>query len=236
MACSNTRAGRHELKTILAVTRELELMRKLESAGYRIISATEGQLALTLVYRERPELVLLDLGLFGADGVEFCQQLRRATDRPVLVLTTCLEEAERVVADEMCADDFVQKPCGPGQVVTRVQALLHLARRRKTAGCDVIWVGDLELNSVHHQVAIAGKRVDLTRTELTLLAALATEPGRTFSRSQLRDVLNDNRGVSERTIDSHIKNLRAKIEPDPRHPRYVLTVFGVGYKLSECIA
>jgi DNA-binding response OmpR family regulator len=97
----------------------------------------------------------------------------------------------------------------------------------------MIWVGDLELNPVHHQVAVAGKRVDLTRTELTLLAALATEPGCTFSRSQLRDALEHNRGVSDRTIDSHIKNLRAKIEPDPRYPRYVLTVFGVGYKLSE---
>jgi DNA-binding response OmpR family regulator len=220
------------LKTILAITRELGLVRNLQDAGYRVIIANEGQLASPVVLQERADLVLLDLGLFGVDGLEFCRQLRRATGRPILVLTACLEEAERAVAYEMCADDFVQKPSGPGQVVARAQALMHLAGRRLMASRDVIRVGDLALNPVHHQVTVAGKRVDLTRTELALLAALAAEPGHEFSRTQLREVLNDNRGISERTIDSHIKNLRAKIEPDPRQPRYVLTVYGIGYKLS----
>lgn len=220
------------MKTILAVTDELELVRNLEHTGCRVVSADDGQTALTLFRHEQPNLVLLDLALPGLDGLAVCRQLRQASDAPILVLTAYLEEAERVVGQEVCADDFVLKPFSLGQAVARIRALLHWAERQDVVSSGVIRVGDLELNPAHHRATVAGKPVDLTRTELALLAALAVEPGRAFTRSQLMGALNGNRGVSERTIDSHIRNLRAKIEPNPRHPRYVLTVYGVGYKLS----
>jgi DNA-binding response OmpR family regulator len=226
-----------EMKTILAVTTEPELAqslcRDLESAGHRSVYAQDGETAMKLLRRGEPDLVFLDLAWSGPLGLEFCRQLREMSDVPVLVLTACLDEAELVVADEMYADDFLQKPCSSKQVVARVQALLHRAERQRVVHRNVIRAGDLELNMDFHQTTVAGVHMDLTRTEQALLAALAAQPGRTFTRAQLMGVLNSSRCLSHRTIDSHIKNLRAKVEPDPRNPRYVLTVHGGGYRLGS---
>ena len=222
------------MKTVLVVINEPELARRLsghlQKAGYRVVSAGDGQTALTTLRRERPNLVLLDLTL---DGLALCRRLRRASDAPILVLTPRVEQAERVVGQEVCADDFVLRPFDPRQVVARTQILLRWAERRVVVNPDVIWAGDLALNPIRRQAIVAGEPVDLTRTELELLTALATEPGRAFTRAQLVSALNADYAVSERTIDCHVKNLRHKIEPDPRHPRYILTVHGVGYKVSE---
>ena len=233
------------MKTILVVTDELEMMRtlckNLGNAGYRVVDADDGQTALTLLRCERPDRVLLDLALpalsagsgQGLSGLEVCRRLHQISGVPILVFTNCLEKAERMVTQEMCADDFVLKPFNPRQATARIQALLNRFERRSAARRDVIQAGDLALDPNLRRATVAGKRVDLTRTELDLLAALASRPGRAFTRPQLIQALDSKRSISGRTIDSNIKNLRGKIEPDPRQPRYILTVYGVGYKLSE---
>ena len=227
---------------ILVLTKELDAVRALngdlEQAGYRVVGAGDGQASLGILEREQPDLLMLDLALPGLDGLAMCQRLRQASDVPILVLTDQVEEAERVVAQESCAVDFVLKPASSRQVLARIQTLLRRAKRRGTMNADpenggIIRAGDLALNLAHHRAIVAGEPVELTRTELELLATLASEPGRVFSRSHLVSALNNDRTISERTIDTFIKNLRAKIEHDPSHPRYVLTVYGVGYKLSE---
>jgi DNA-binding response OmpR family regulator len=224
------------VKTILILTQETELTRALsaglERARCRLIAISDRQAVLTAWRRERPDLVVVDLALPGLDGLEFCRRLRQISDVPLLVLTARVEQAEQLVAQDGCADDFVLRPFSARQVMARIQTLLHRVERRGVASPDVIQAGDLELNLAHHQAAVAGENVDLTCTELALLAALAAQPGRAFTRSQLLGAVTGNRGSSERTIDSHIRNLRTKIEPDPRHPRYVLTVHGVGYKFD----
>lgn len=224
------------MKTILIVTQETELTRALsaglERARCRLSAISDRQAILTAWQHERPDLLIVDLALPGIDGLEFCRRLRQISDVPLLVLTARVEQAEQLVAQDGCADDFVLRPCSTRQVLARIQTWLHWVERRGVASPDVIRAGDLELNLAHHQAAVAGENVDLTCTELALLAALAAKPGRAFTRSQLLGAVTGNRGSSERTIDSHIRNLRTKIEPDPRHPRYVLTVHGVGYKLN----
>ncbi len=224
------------MNTVLAVTRELDtvraLRRDLRKHGCRVERVDNGQIALTRTRHKRPDLILLDLDLHGEDGLAVCQRLRQASAAPILVLATCLEQAERAIGQEVDADDFVVKPADPYQMTTRIQTLLRWAKRRNAARSALVRAGDLELNMAHHQAMIAGECVDLTRTELAMLAALAAEPGRALKRSQLKQALNSPRCHSERTVDSHIKNLRAKIEPDPRHPCYVITVYGVGYKLK----
>ena len=224
------------MKAILAVAQERELVRtlrkNLKNAGYRVVAAADEQTALTVSGHEQPDLILMDLGQPEFNGFSACQRLRQTTDAPILVLTARVEEAERIVAHAVCADDYVLKPFNPRQLVARVQTLLLWAKRRDVVNSDVVRVGELELNLAHHQATVAGEPADLTPAELGLLAKLAAEPGRAFSRRQLVSALNGGRIISERTIDTHIKNLRAKIEPDPRQPRFILTVYGVGHKLS----
>jgi two-component system alkaline phosphatase synthesis response regulator PhoP len=225
------------MKTVLVVEDEPELVRALrgylEQTGYRVVSAGDGQTALTVFRHERPDLILLDLMLPQMDGIEVCRRLRQTSDVPIIMLTARVEEAERVVGLEVGADDYILKPFSPREVIARVRALLRRVEGRVVASPDVIRAGDLVLDLARHQATVAGKPVELTRTELDLLATLAAEPGRAFTRAQLVDALDADYAISDRTIDSHIKNLRAKIEPKPRHPRYILTIYGVGYKLSE---
>jgi DNA-binding response OmpR family regulator len=221
------------MKTILAVTHQLELGGDLENAGYHVICTSDEGTARVFVRRERPDLVLLDLTTPGVDGPETCRRLRQVTDAPLLVATTNVDEAERAMELEGGADDFVLKPLVPQQLVNRIRVLDHWAEKRRLEDSTAIRIGDITLHPTHHQATVAGRTVDLTRTELGLLAALASKPGQPFSRSQLMRVLDRNRSISARTIDSHIKNLRAKIEPDPTHPSYILTVYGVGYRLAE---
>lgn len=225
------------MKTILVVEDEHELVRALrgylENAGFRVVTAGDGEMALVVFRHERPDLVLLDLMLPKMDGLQVCQRLRQHADVPIIMLTARVEEADRVIGLELGADDYVVKPFSPREVVARVRAQLRRVEGRVVSSPEVIRAGDLVLDLVRYQASVGDRLVELTRTEFELLAALAAEPGRAYSRAQLIDSLNTDYVISDRTIDSHIKNLRAKIEPDARNPRYILTVYGVGYKLSE---
>jgi DNA-binding response OmpR family regulator len=224
-------------KTILVVDDEpriVELARDyLEHAGFAVSIATDGPGALDAVRRYRPDLVVLDLGLPGLDGLDVTRQLRRDGSIPIVMLTARDDELDKLLGLELGADDYLTKPFSPRELVARVKAVLRRTDRPVEAS-DVIKVGDLVLDLPRMRTEVAGRTIDLTPTEFTLLATLARQPGRIFTRSQLLDALH---GVAfesyERAIDSHIKNLRRKLEPDPRQPSYVLTVYGVGYRLAD---
>jgi DNA-binding response OmpR family regulator len=176
--------------------------------------------------------VILDLGLPGMDGYDVTRAIRAQSAIPIIMLTARSEETDRIVGLELGADDYVVKPFSPRELVARVKAVLR--RAGGEVGTETLRVVDLVINLPHRTVERDGERIDLTTSEFELLRALASSPGRVFTRGQLLDSL---RGVSfesyERAIDAHIKNLRKKLEPDPRHPVYVLTVYGVGYKFSD---
>lgn len=205
----------------------------LEGAGFGVISAGDGQTALALARRERPDLVILDLNLPRLDGLDVARELRRESSVPLIMLTARSEETDRLIGLELGADDYITKPFSPRELVARVRAVL----RRVQGGVrsdGVLRVGDLSIDLNGHHVERGGQPVRLTRSEFTLLAALARSPGQTYTREQLLDRLH---GIVyegyDRSIDSHIKNLRRKLEPDPLNPTYVLTVYGVGYKFTE---
>ena len=176
----------------------------------------------------RPDLVLLDLNLPGMDGLDVAREIRRKSNVPILMMTARVEETDQVIGLELGADDYITKPFSPRVVVARVRAAL----RRSEAPAEahkLIHAADLEIDPQAFRLLRAGQEIELTPTEFNLLAALASQPGRAFTRLQLlEDALGTAYEGYERTIDAHIKNLRAKLEPDPRKPRYVLTVFGVG--------
>jgi two-component system, OmpR family, alkaline phosphatase synthesis response regulator PhoP len=227
-------------RTILVVDDEpriVELARDyLEHAGFAVLTAADGPSALATARDKGPDLVVLDLGLPGLDGLDVTRQLRQSQSTaalPIVMLTARDDELDKLLGLELGADDYLTKPFSPRELVARVKAVLRRADRPVGAG-DVIRVGDLELDVPRMRTEVAGRSIDLTPTEFTLLATLARQPGRIFTRSQLLDALH---GVAfesyERAIDSHIKNLRRKLEADPRQPRYVLTVYGVGYRLAD---
>jgi DNA-binding response OmpR family regulator len=227
-------------RTILVVDDEpriVELARDyLEHAGFTVVTASDGPAALAAVRSRRPDLVVLDLGLPGLDGLDVTKQIRggpETTELPIVMLTARDDELDKLLGLELGADDYLTKPFSPRELVARVKAVLRRADRPVGAG-DLIRVGDLALDVPRMRTEVAATSIDLTPTEFTLLATLARQPGRIFTRSQLLDALH---GVAfesyERAIDSHIKNLRRKLEPDPRQPRYVLTVYGVGYRLAD---
>jgi len=225
------------MRTVLVIEDEPQiagLVRDyLEHAGFATLSAADGRSGLTLARTRRPDAIILDLGLPGMDGLDVIRALRRDAEVPIVVLTARSDEADRIVGLELGADDYVVKPFSPKEVVARVRAVL----RRAEAGArpaERLVVGDLEVDLVRHRVSVAGRSVKLTPTEFEILAVLARDPGRVFTRGQLLDAV---RGFSletyERAIDGHIRNLRRKLEPEPGAPRYVLTVHGVGYTLAE---
>ncbi len=228
-------------QTILVVEDEpqiVELVRDyLKQAGFRVVTAGDGQTALSVARSERPDLVILDLMLPGGiDGLDVCRALRqdpvlRAV--PIIMLTARTEETDRLVGLELGADDYVTKPFSPREVVARVKAVLRRARgEADTAG--ILRIGDLAIDLAKRLVTVADGAVSLTPTEFDLLAVLARHPGRPFTRAQLLDLVYDVAYDGyDRAIDSHIKNLRRKIEPEPGEPRYVITVYGVGYKLGD---
>jgi DNA-binding response OmpR family regulator len=231
------------------------LFTELERAGHKVASVGDAVTVRKLLRRQKPDMMLVDLELatdamdwteIPASGERFAeresrvsnrlsawQRIRQACDAPVLVFAVDLHEAEWFVEQEAGADDFVLTASSPKEMLTRIQILLRWAESRRADRQKVIRVDDLVLQPAYHQVTLAGQPVDMTRTELALLTTMASEPGRVFSRCELMGVLRGKRNVSERTIDSHINNLRSKIESDPHCPRRVLTVFGVGYKYSE---
>lgn len=205
----------------------------LESSGFSVVAAGDGRTALAVARRERPDLIVLDLNLPGMDGLEICRALRRESDVPIIMLTARVAEADRLVGLELGADDYITKPFSPRELVARVRAVL----RRVRGGVHqpgLIRVGDLEIDIHGHRVTRKGGLLRLTRTEFDLLVTLAQHPGQAFTREQLLDRLH---GVAydgyDRSIDAHIKNLRQKIERTPSAPRYVLTVYGVGYRFTD---
>ena len=225
------------MKTILVVDDEpaiVQLARDyLEHAGYAVLTASDGTTALATIRRHRPDLVVLDLGLPGTDGLDVTREVRRDSATPIVMLTARDDELDKLLGLELGADDYLTKPFSPRELVARVRAVLRRAEP-VTAPTDLIHAGDVVLDLPRMRAEIAGRSLDLTPTEFKLLATLAARPGRIFTRSQLLDAL---RGVAfesyERAIDTHVKNLRRKLEPDPREPRYVLTVYGVGYRFAD---
>ena len=205
----------------------------LTELGYRVLTARDGVEALSVAGRASVDLILLDVMMPNLDGFAFLRAFRQERGVPIILLTARLAEADKVIGLELGADDYVTKPFGMQELVARIRAVL----RRVTAGVAVAdesyRLGDLVLNRRTHSVAVGSMPVNLTPSEFALLAALLEAPGRVFSRELLLERLqgNDYEGV-ERTVDVHIRNLRKKIEPDPTQPRYVKTVFGVGYRAS----
>mgnify|MGYP001233862382 CR=1 FL=1 len=202
--------------------------------GYHVLVADDGATALELARRERPALVVLDLMLPGLSGWDVCRTLRASPPGPAIIMLTARDDTtDKVVGLELGADDYVAKPFDPKELVARVRAVL----RRTTAPAvrsSVLRHGDLEIDTERHEVRRAGQLVPLTPSEFALLQALAERPGRVWTRLQLLDRLPGTAFEGyERAIDSHVKNLRAKLEPNPRQPRYVVTVYGVGYKLAD---
>ena len=224
------------MATILVVDDEPKIARLLrdylERAGFNVSVAHDGREALMRARTERPDLVILDLGLPAVDGLDVTRQLRRDGDLPILMLTARDDETDRVAGLELGADDYVTKPFSPREVVARVRAILR--RRGGPSGEEVIRVGPLEVDPARMRVAVDGQVVELTATEFALLTALARQPGRVYTRSQLLDAIHGTAFESyERAIDAHVKNLRRKLEPEPHRPRLLLTVHGVGYRLTD---
>jgi len=225
------------MQTILVVDDEREIAQiardYLQHAGFAVIAASDGSRALELARARQPDLVVLDLGLPGIDGLDVARTLRQESRVPIIMLTARVEESDRLLGLELGADDYVTKPFSPRELVARVRAVLRRADSAAAAG-DIVRLADLTIDQPRMRVGRHRATIDLTPTEFQLLATLARQPGRVFTRAQLLDSV---RGVEvesfDRAIDTHIKNIRRKLEPDPRNPRYVLTVYGIGYKAAE---
>jgi two-component system alkaline phosphatase synthesis response regulator PhoP len=204
----------------------------LKRDGYRVLTAYDGIEALRLAREGHPDLIVLDLMLPGIDGLEICRTLRTESDVPVIMLTAKTTDQDKLVGLDLGADDYVTKPFSPRELAARVRAVLR--RLPGERGPDHIKHGELTVNFLKHEAFLSGKPLNLTTVEFKLLAALAREPGRVFSRAQLiESALGHDFEGFDRTIDVHILNLRRKLEPDPGHPQYVKTVYGAGYKLAE---
>jgi DNA-binding response OmpR family regulator len=205
----------------------------LEHAGFRVATAADGKTALQTATRERPDLIVLDLRLPDIDGLDVTRALRKESTVPIIMLTARGEEADKIVGLELGADDYMTKPFSPKELVARVRAVLRRWELARVGG-DTLQAGDLILDLPRMRARVAGRAIDLTSTEFHLLATMARYPGRVYTRAQLLDALH---GVAfesyERAIDAHVKNIRRKLEPDPRRPRHLLTVYGVGYKLAD---
>lgn len=225
------------MPNILIIEDERELARVLQSyleqAGMTVRVESRGDAGLRAWEQLQPDLVLLDLNLPGMDGLEVAKAIRRKADTPIIMVTARAEEYDRLIGLELGADDYITKPFSPREVVARVKAVLRRAGQPQETARR-IEVDDLEILMDEHIVRRAGAVVDLTPTEFNLLATLAGQPGRVFSRLQL---LESAQGQAyegyERTVDAHIKNLRAKLEADPRQPQYIETVFGIGYRFHR---
>lgn len=221
-------------QTILVVDDKVNvrvmLKKYLVGQGYHVEIASDGRQALFVAREVQPDLILLDIMMPEMDGYDFIRTYRREQSTPIILLTAKLQETDKVVGLELGADDYVTKPFGMRELVARIRAVL----RRSAASAEpakILHVADVMLDRNRHWVEVGKRRVNLTPTEFELLAVLLSAPGRVYSRTQLQQKLH---GVAlasqERTIDVHIRKLRAKIEPDPRDPRYIETVFGMGYR------
>ncbi len=225
------------MKTILSADDEpriVELARDyLEHAGFEVITAGDGPGALAATRTRKPDVLVLDLGLPGMDGLDVARTIRRESNLPIVMLTARDDEVDRVLGLEIGADDYVTKPFSPRELVARIRAILRRIDREAEPG-DRISAGQVAIDLARMRVEVDGRTIELTPTEFQLLVAMARQPGRVFTRSQLLDAIH---GVAfesyERAIDAHVKNLRHKLEPDPSRPRHIQTVYGVGYRFAD---
>ena len=205
----------------------------LNQEGYRVVTAFNGREALAVANKEKPDLIILDLMMPEMDGHEFIEAYRHEHTTPIILLTARVEEEEQVIGLELGADDYVTKPFRPRELMARVRAVLRRAGQTEPSA-KILQVADVVLDRDSRSVKINQNYVDLTPSEFDLLAALMTAPGHVFSRLDLLDIIQGIRYEGyQRTIDLHIKNLRAKIEHDPRNPHYIETVYGVGYRFAR---
>jgi DNA-binding response OmpR family regulator len=204
----------------------------LKAAGFSVVTSLDGEGGLEKARREKPDLILLDLMLPGIDGLDICRELRRESNTPIIMLTARVEETDKLIGLELGADDYITKPFSPREMVARVRTVLRRAQGDSTA--EVIRAGNLTLDRNRYIVTIDENEIALTPTEFEILATLASQPGRIFSRSQLLMAV---RGVAfesyERAIDSHIRNLRKKLETNSADFEWIVTIHGVGYKFNE---
>jgi DNA-binding response OmpR family regulator len=226
------------MKTILVVDDEPKIVKLvrdyLERAGFGVRIAADGKSALSLARTEKPDLVILDLGLPQMDGLDVTRELRKVSNVPVIMLTGRSEESDKLIGLELGADDYLTKPFSPKELVARVRVVL---RRVENASAipEVLHAADLTMDVPRMRVGAESREIEeLTPTEFSLLAEMVRYPGRVFTRAQLLDAVH---GVAfesyERAIDAHIKNIRHKIEPNPSEPRYIITIYGVGYKFTD---
>ena len=223
-------------RSVLIIDDDAKLVELLqlyfEKDGFVVFTANDGLTALITAREKEPDILVLDLMLPGMDGWDICRALRRDSEVPILMLTARAEESDRLVGLEIGADDYVTKPFSPKEVVARVKAILRRTNRT-AAKAESVRLGDVVIDLKQYQVTKGGQPVELTPTEFKMLELLAANPGRVFSRLQ---IVEQAQGYSfegyERTIDAHIKNLRRKIEDNPREPVYIQTVYGVGYRMA----
>ena len=223
---------------ILIIEDEPELVKVLRSylqkSGYEVISSFRGDTGLETWHSTQPDLVLLDLNLPGMDGLDVARSIRRKAETPIIMVTARVEEADRLIGLELGADDYVTKPYSPREVVARVKAVLRRANAVQKDG-QMLQVAGLRIDLTGYAVNQGEKAIDLTPTEFSILATLAAKPGRVFSRAQLLEATQEGEIYEgfERTVDAHIKNLRAKLEENTKNPKFIETVFGVGYRFAR---
>ena len=225
------------MKTILVVDDEPKIVQLardyLEHAGFAVITAADGSTALHAARSSKPDLIVLDLGLPQLDGLDVTRSIRKESNVPIIMLTARSEETDKLIGLELGADDYLTKPFSPKELVARVRTVLRRTDRAASPD-EIIRVADLTLDVPRLRLTVGDHPIELTTTEFQLLTTLARQPGRIFTRGQLLDAVH---GIAfesyERAIDAHIKNIRRKIEPNPREPRYILTVYGMGYKFAD---
>jgi DNA-binding response OmpR family regulator len=206
----------------------------LEKDGYRVVVAYNGHTALELARREHPALIVLDLLMPEMDGREVCRILRAESSVPIIMLTARTEDTDKLVGLEIGADDYITKPCNFRELVARVRAVLRRTYARENELTAAIVISDLTIDFAAHEVRLGKRIVELTPAEFELLTFFARSPGRTWTRAQILDqVFGETYEGYERSVDVHIKNIRRKIETDPQNPRYIQTIFGVGYKFRK---
>lgn len=204
----------------------------LRQDGFQVLTYRNGRDALAAFRHDQPDMVILDVMMPEMDGWSVARQIRKQSDVPLLFLTARVEEADQLIGLELGADEYVTKPFSPRVVAARVRALLRRAYGELANETSIWRIGDLELNADTHLATVRGQRIDLTPSEFNILQALIARPGRVFTRMELLDqVSGEAYAAYERTVDVHVKNLRAKIETDPRNPQYLETVYGVGYRM-----
>ncbi|MBN1316498.1 MAG: response regulator transcription factor [Anaerolineales bacterium] len=225
--------------TILVVDDKASMRKLVESylreQGFRVVSAANGREALYAARHEKPDLILLDIMMPEMDGYEFIRAYSKERDTPIILVTAKLDESDKVLGLELGADDYITKPFGMRELVARIRAVLRRTIKT-TPASEVLRAGDVTLDKGMRTVKVRDQAVSLTPTEFDLLAEMMAAPGRVFSRAELLDAVQ---GVSfesmERSINVHIRNLRTKIEPDPGNPRYIETVFGIGYRFNASL-